>query len=198
MSVRRWRGLYAGRCALVGGLVSLFAWAAGVDAKEGAEPGPGRAAGPGVLSARPQLDSGAWFPLLTVQVLDRGSRFPVVDVSGDSGTGKSTLITVLDELLTGVVTLHKDDWHKHGRIERKDMDGTILDPRMTDLSGVARAAEHLLAGRAVLGPRYDHEKGTTERGSWIFPPGHGEFWWPRDCIGCGSAMSTAPCGSGST
>jgi len=108
---------------------------------------------------------------LTVQMARRGilgspfyraSRTPLaIAVSGDSGTGKDTLVDALAAMFgeTALTRLSGDDYHSWDRHKPMWRAMTHLNPMANDLEGFAAHAADLADGMAVRARHYDHGSG---------------------------------------
>lgn len=95
----------------------------------------------------------------------------LVGIAGDSGSGKSTFVKTLSNLLgeKDVKEICFDDYHSLDREERKAIGITPLHPRANNLG---LAIEHmwlLKQGKKILKPVYDHSTGKFGEPEWIFP-----------------------------
>lgn len=101
-----------------------------------------------------------------------GKMKPVlVGIAGDSGSGKSTFVKTLANLLgtSEVREICFDDYHSLDRQERKAVNITPLHPRANNLG---LAIEHmwlLKQGKKILKPVYDHSTGKFGEPEWVFP-----------------------------
>jgi len=86
----------------------------------------------------------------------------VIGLAGDSGSGKSTFATGLQQTLGAdrVKIICVDDYHRLDREGRKAAGVTALDPVATDLGRLARDLAALRQGQAIQKPVYDHSNGT--------------------------------------
>jgi len=84
----------------------------------------------------------------------------VIGIGGDSGTGKSTLLQDIKQLLVGrVQELEGDGDHKWVRGHEQWHKHTHLDPKANLLQRQADAILHLKRGRTVQRSDYDHSTG---------------------------------------
>jgi phosphoribulokinase len=95
----------------------------------------------------------------------------LVGIAGDSGSGKSTFVKTLSNLLgeENVREICFDDYHSLDREERKAVKITPLHPRANNLG---LAIEHmwlLKQGRKILKPIYDHSTGRFGEPEWVCP-----------------------------
>lgn len=95
----------------------------------------------------------------------------LVGIAGDSGSGKSTFVKTLSNLLgeKNVKEICFDDYHSLDREERKAVKITPLHPRANNLG---LAIEHiwlLKQGEKILKPVYDHSTGKFGEPEWVFP-----------------------------
>ncbi len=91
------------------------------------------------------------------------SQRPVlVAVGGDSGTGKTTLVSGLYRIFGSqrITNICLDDYHKLDRAARKQAGVTALDPRANDLDLMADHVNRLRRGETIAKPTYDHSTGT--------------------------------------
>ena len=89
-------------------------------------------------------------------------RITMIGIAGDSGAGKSTYATALQELLgpERVTVLTLDDYHSLDRDERNAIGITALNPWKANNLGLL--IDHVWAlrhGRAIVKPTYDHATG---------------------------------------
>jgi uridine kinase len=84
-----------------------------------------------------------------------------IGITGDSGTGKDTLLGALEGLFgrSSVARVAGDDYHRWDRRGTRWQTTTHLDPRANDLAAFSRDALALLAGRPAYAPHYDHATG---------------------------------------
>lgn len=95
----------------------------------------------------------------------------LVGIAGDSGSGKSTFVKTLSNLLgeKNVREICFDDYHSLDRQERQAVGITPLHPRANNLG---LAIEHmwiLKQGKKILKPVYDHSTGKFGEPEWVFP-----------------------------
>lgn len=91
------------------------------------------------------------------------SRRPIlVAVGGDSGTGKTTLVSGLYRIFGSarITNICLDDYHKLDRAARKQARVTALDPRANDLDLMVDHVRRLGRGETIAKPTYDHSTGT--------------------------------------
>ncbi len=86
----------------------------------------------------------------------------MVAVGGDSGTGKTTLVSGLYRIFGSerITNVCLDDYHKLDRAARKQARVTALDPRANDLDLMADHVSRLRRGETIAKPTYDHSTGT--------------------------------------
>jgi phosphoribulokinase len=86
----------------------------------------------------------------------------LVAVGGDSGTGKTTLVSGLYRIFGSerITNICLDDYHKLDRAARKRERVTALDPRANDLDLMADHVSRLRRGETIAKPTYDHSTGT--------------------------------------
>ncbi|MDD3287392.1 MAG: uridine kinase [Alphaproteobacteria bacterium] len=92
----------------------------------------------------------------------RISRRPfVIGISGDSGSGKDTLVNSLIGLLgrCSVVSLSGDDYHFWDRQKPMWQVMTHLNPRANDLEKFSRDLLALVDGKSIQSRQYDHKEG---------------------------------------
>jgi len=86
----------------------------------------------------------------------------IIGLAGDSGSGKSTFATGLQQTLGAdrVKIMCVDDYHRLDRQGRKTAGVTALNPLATDLDRLARDLGTLRRGKTIDKPVYDHSNGT--------------------------------------
>jgi len=86
----------------------------------------------------------------------------MVAVGGDSGTGKTTIVSGLRRVFGDdqIATISLDDYHVLDRSARKRLGVTALDPIANDLVLMGQHMEALRRGETVDKPTYDHTTGT--------------------------------------
>ena len=86
----------------------------------------------------------------------------LVAVGGDSGTGKTTLVSGLYRIFGSerITNICLDDYHKLDREARKRARVTALNPLANDLELMADHITRLRAGETISKPTYDHSTGT--------------------------------------
>lgn len=86
----------------------------------------------------------------------------MVAVGGDSGTGKTTLVSGLYRIFGSdrITNICLDDYHRLDRAARKRAGVTALNPVANDLQLMAGHVEALRRGETVRKPTYDHATGT--------------------------------------
>jgi len=91
------------------------------------------------------------------------TRRPImVAVGGDSGTGKTTLVSGLYRMFGAdrITNICLDDYHRLDRAARKQAGVTALNPAANNLALMAEHVEALRRGEAIRKPTYDHATGT--------------------------------------
>ena len=93
--------------------------------------------------------------------LDRRITPRMIGVAGDSGAGKSTIVSVLADLFhpTDVTHLEGDDYHLFDRSSGVWDHKTHLNPELNDLPALADHTDDLKLGRTVYHHWYDHSSG---------------------------------------
>ena len=86
----------------------------------------------------------------------------MVAVGGDSGTGKTTLVSGLYRIFGSerITNICLDDYHRLDRAARKRAGVTALNPAANDLPLMAEHVEALRRGESIRTPTYDHATGT--------------------------------------
>jgi phosphoribulokinase len=86
----------------------------------------------------------------------------MVAVGGDSGTGKTTLVSGLYRIFGSdrITNICLDDYHRLDRAARKHAGITALNPAANNLPLMAEHVEALRRGEAIQKPTYDHGTGT--------------------------------------
>ncbi|HEX5149463.1 MAG TPA: phosphoribulokinase [Candidatus Limnocylindrales bacterium] len=99
----------------------------------------------------------------------------LVAVGGDSGTGKTTLVSGLYRIFGSdrITNICLDDYHKLDRAARKRLGVTALNPAANDLELMAEHVRRLRHGETIRKPTYDHSTGSL---------GPAETVAPRDII----------------
>jgi phosphoribulokinase len=91
------------------------------------------------------------------------TRRPImVAVGGDSGTGKTTLVSGLYRVFGAdrITNICLDDYHRLDRAARQRAGVTALNPAANDLPLMAEHVEALRRGETIDKPTYDHSTGT--------------------------------------
>lgn len=100
----------------------------------------------------------------------RISRKPIViGISGDSGSGKDTLVNSLVGLFGShsVVTLSGDDYHLWDRQKPMWQVMTHLNPRANDLEQFTRDLITLADSKTILSRHYDHSSGRKSKPYYV-------------------------------
>ena len=99
----------------------------------------------------------------------------MVAVGGDSGTGKTTLVSGLYRIFgtDRITNICLDDYHRLDRAARKAAGVTALNPAANDFELMADHVRRLRRGEAIHKPTYDHATGTF---------GPTEMVEPRDIV----------------
>jgi phosphoribulokinase len=86
----------------------------------------------------------------------------MVAVGGDSGTGKTTLVSGLYRIFGSerITNICLDDYHRLDRAARRRAGVTALDPAANRLTLMAEHIEALRRGETIRKPTYDHSTGT--------------------------------------
>jgi phosphoribulokinase len=103
-------------------------------------------------------------------------NWPVmVAVGGDSGTGKTTLVSGLYRIFGAerITNICLDDYHRLDRVGRRQARVTALNPLANDLDLMADHVRRLRRGETITKPTYDHSTGTF---------GPTEIVAPRDIV----------------
>jgi phosphoribulokinase len=95
----------------------------------------------------------------------------LVAVGGDSGTGKTTLVSGLYRIFGSerITNICLDDYHKLDRAERKRVGVTALNPIANDLELMADHVGRLQRGETISKPTYDHSTGTFGPAETVVP-----------------------------
>jgi phosphoribulokinase len=95
----------------------------------------------------------------------------LVAVGGDSGTGKTTLVSGLYRIFGSerITNICLDDYHKLDRAERKRGGVTALNPIANDLELMAEHVGRLQGGETITKPTYDHSTGTFGPAETVVP-----------------------------
>jgi phosphoribulokinase len=100
------------------------------------------------------------------------SKRPImIAVGGDSGTGKTTLVSGLYRIFGSerITNICLDDYHKLDRAARKQARVTALDPRANDLDLMVDHVSRLRRGETITKPTYDHSTGTFGPAETVAP-----------------------------
>lgn len=92
----------------------------------------------------------------------RFNRNPItIGISGDSGSGKDTLVDALEGLIGAhsVVKLSGDDYHRWDRLGPMWQAMTHMNPRANDLQAFTNDLFDLRNGKAIYQRHYDHTTG---------------------------------------
>ncbi len=86
----------------------------------------------------------------------------MVAVGGDSGTGKTTLVSGLARIFGAerITTISLDDYHLLDRAARRQAGVTALNPAANDFGLMADHVRRLRRGETIVKPTYDHSTGT--------------------------------------
>ncbi|MEW5991287.1 MAG: phosphoribulokinase [Chloroflexota bacterium] len=95
----------------------------------------------------------------------------LVAVGGDSGTGKTTLVSGLYRIFGAerITNICLDDYHRLDRAGRKAARVTALNPVANDLDLMADHVRRLSAGETITKPTYDHATGTFGPAETVAP-----------------------------
>jgi phosphoribulokinase len=95
----------------------------------------------------------------------------VIGIAGASASGKTTVLRSLTTLVGrgNAAHLDLDGYHLHSREERQLLCEYPEDPSANDLCRAGRDLEHLLGGRTVSMPVYDHKAGAFTRPKVLSP-----------------------------
>lgn len=95
----------------------------------------------------------------------------LVAVGGDSGTGKTTLVSGLYRIFgpERITNICLDDYHKLDRVARKNARVTALNPVANDLELMADHVRRLRRGETISKPTYDHATGTFGPAETVVP-----------------------------
>jgi phosphoribulokinase len=102
----------------------------------------------------------------------RGAVGPVMlAISGDSGTGKTTITEGLVKALgrERITSIGVDDYHRFDREERKSLPFTPLNPKCNYIDIMEQHLQHLALNQPILKPVYDHSTGTLGRPEYVEP-----------------------------
>jgi phosphoribulokinase len=85
----------------------------------------------------------------------------LIAVGGDSGTGKTTLVSGLYRIFGSerITNICLDDYHKLDRAARKQARVTALNPRANDLDLMLDHVSRLRRGETITKPTYNHSTG---------------------------------------
>ncbi len=94
--------------------------------------------------------------------IKRSGKIFIVGVAGDSGSGKTTFVQAIREILGEdiVSTFSLDDYHSLDRDERKKLGVTPLNPESNNLAKLEKDLYALKKGETIKKPVYDHTNGT--------------------------------------
>ena len=95
----------------------------------------------------------------------------LVAVGGDSGTGKTTLVSGLYRIFGSerITNICLDDYHKLDRAARKRLGVTALNPLANDLELMADHIGRLQRGETIEKPTYDHSTGAFGPAETVVP-----------------------------
>ncbi len=98
-------------------------------------------------------------------------RVVVIGVAGDSGCGKSTFLTRINDLFGEdfVTVICLDDYHSLDRYQRKEQKITALDPRANNFDLMYEQLKALKGGETIDKPIYNHETGLIDPPEKIEP-----------------------------
>jgi phosphoribulokinase len=98
-------------------------------------------------------------------------RVVVIGVAGDSGCGKSTFLTRINDLFGEdfVTVICLDDYHSLDRYQRKEQKITALDPRANNFDLMYEQLKALKGGATIDKPIYNHETGLIDPPEKIEP-----------------------------
>ena len=101
----------------------------------------------------------------------RRNRPFIIGIAGDSGAGKTRLLTMLDELLSEehILNIEGDGDHKWERGDANWKEMTHLNPRANYLYRQAEDLRILRGGNAVKRADYDHSTGTFTSKRRVLP-----------------------------
>lgn len=101
----------------------------------------------------------------------RRSRPFTIGIAGDSGAGKSSLLKILDELLSEerILNIEGDGDHKWERSNENWKEMTHLNPKANYLYRQAEDINNLRNGNAVKRADYDHNTGTFTKRKRVVP-----------------------------
>ena len=100
-----------------------------------------------------------------------GVRPIMLAITGDSGTGKTTITSGLVEALgrERITSVGADDYHRYDREERKSLPFTPLHPKCNYIDIMEQHLQHLSLGQPILKPVYDHDTGELGRPEYVEP-----------------------------
>jgi phosphoribulokinase len=95
----------------------------------------------------------------------------ILGVVGDSAAGKTTITRGLVRSLgeQHVTHIAADDYHRYDRKQRAARDITPLHPDCNYLDIMEQDLQHVLAGRSILKPVYQHQDGTFGAPVYVTP-----------------------------
>ena len=95
----------------------------------------------------------------------------ILGVVGDSAAGKTTITRGLVRMLgeQSVTHIAADDYHRFDRKQRAARQITPLDPDCNYLDIMEQDLAHVLAGRSILKPVYQHKDGTFGPPVYVTP-----------------------------
>lgn len=104
----------------------------------------------------------------TNRMVDRPILLGIV---GDSAAGKSTLAEGIANILGSdrVAIMCTDDYHKYSRLQRTELGVSALAPEANYIDILTQHIQMLRAGRPILKPIYNHDKGTLDAPEYFDP-----------------------------
>lgn len=104
-------------------------------------------------------------------LFETSARPIILAIVGDSAAGKTTLSRGIAQILgqDDVSVLCTDDYHRYNRQQRKELGITPLNPACNYLDVMAQHLQLLRAGKPILKPHYDHQRGDFGPPQYIVP-----------------------------